>query len=166
MVPLLAEAYREIASSDAVADISYETTWSVDRFIGGSAAAFTDSMMVSLKEARPSDFDRRVTTVGPHRDEPVLLLEGYDSRIHGSQGEQRTLALAIKLAAHRLIAEATGAPPVLLLDDVFSELDPDRSIALAGALPADTQTIVTSARPDELPVGGVVWTVDGGLKRE
>jgi len=166
MVPLLGEAYMEIASSDAAADIYYEATWPVDRFIGGSAAAFTDSMMVSLKESRPSDFDRRITTVGPHRDEPVLLLEGYDSRIHGSQGEQRTLALAIKLAAHRLIAEATGAPPVLLLDDVFSELDPGRSTALAGALPVDTQTIVTSARPDEVPVGGVVWTVDGGLKRE
>jgi DNA replication and repair protein RecF len=76
------------------------------------------------------------------------------------------LALAIKLAAHRLVADATGAPPVLLLDDVFSELDPDRSEALAGALPEKTQTIVTSARPDEVPVGGVVWTVDGGLRRE
>ncbi|HUF94850.1 MAG TPA: DNA replication/repair protein RecF [Acidimicrobiia bacterium] len=166
MGPLLAEAYKEIARSDAGAEISYETTWPVDRFIGGSAAAFTDSMIVGLKEARPSDFDRRVTTVGPHRDEPVLLLESYDSRIHGSQGEQRTLALAIKLAAHRLVADATGAPPVLLLDDVFSELDPDRSEALASALPEKTQTIVTSARPDEVPVGGVVWTVDGGLKRE
>jgi DNA replication and repair protein RecF len=75
------------------------------------------------------------------------------------------MALAIKLAAHRLIAEATGAPPVLLLDDVFSELDPERSVALAGALPADTQTLITSARPDEVPVGGVIWTVDGGLAR-
>jgi recombinational DNA repair ATPase RecF len=54
---------------------------------------------------------------------------------------------------------------VLLLDDVFSELDPERSVALAGALPADTQTLITSARPDEVPVGGVIWTVDGGLAR-
>jgi DNA replication and repair protein RecF len=137
----------------------------VDRFIGGSAAAFTESMTTSLKESRPADFERRMTTVGPHRDEPVLVLDEHDSRVHGSQGEQRTMALAIKLAAHRLIAEATGAPPVLLLDDVFSELDPERSVALAGALPADTQTLITSARPDEVPVGGVIWTVDGGLAR-
>ncbi|MEX1037804.1 MAG: DNA replication/repair protein RecF [Acidimicrobiia bacterium] len=167
MTPLLAAAYREISNSESSAvDIRYETTWPVDRFIGGSAAAFTESMIGSLKESRHSDFERRVTTVGPHRDEPVLILDNHDVRVHGSQGEQRTMALAIKLAAHRLIADATGAPPVLLLDDVFSELDPERSAALAGALPADTQTLVTSARPDEVPVVGVVWTVDGGLHRE
>lgn len=166
MIPLLAAAYREISSSEAAVDIRYAATWPVDRFIGGSAPAFTESMMGSLKESRHSDFERRVTTVGPHRDEPVLILDDHDSRVHGSQGEQRTLALAIKLAAHRLIAEATGAPPVLLLDDVFSELDPERSAALAGALPDDTQTLVTSARPDEVPVGGVVWAVNGGLHRE
>jgi DNA replication and repair protein RecF len=165
MIPLLTAAYREISSSEAGVDIRYETAWPVDRFIGGSAAAFTESMTTSLKDSRPADFERRITTVGPHRDEPVLVLDGHDSRVHGSQGEQRTMALAIKLAAHRLIAEATGAPPVLLLDDVFSELDPERSVALAGALPADTQTLITSARPDEVPVGGVIWTVDGGLAR-
>lgn len=165
VVPLLTAAYREIASSEAGIDIRYETAWPVDRFIGGSAAAFTESMMASLKESRSADFERRITTVGPHRDEPVLVLEGHDARIHGSQGEQRTMALAIKLAAHRLIADATGAPPVLLLDDVFSELDPKRSDALAAALPADTQTLITSARPDEVPLGGIIWTVDGGLTR-
>lgn len=165
MIPLLTAAYREISSSEADVDIRYETTWPIDRFVGGSAAAFTESMITSLRESRPADLERRITTVGPHRDEPVLVLDGHDSRVHGSQGEQRTMALAIKLAAHRLIAEATGVPPVLLLDDVFSELDPERSAALAGALPADTQTLVTSARPDEVPVGGVVWTVDGGLAR-
>ena len=165
MVPLLSAAYRDIASSEADVDIRYETAWPVDRFVGGSAAAFTESMIASLKESRAADFERRITTVGPHRDEPVFSLDGHDSRVHGSQGEQRTMALAIKLAAHRLIAEATGAPPVLLLDDVFSELDPERSVALAGALPGDTQTLISSARPDELPVGGVIWTVDGGLTR-
>ncbi len=165
MIPLLTGAYREIASSESSIDIRYETAWPADRFIGGSAAAFTESMISSLKESRLADFERRITTVGPHRDEPVLVLDDHDSRVHGSQGEQRTMALAIKLAAHRLIAEATGAPPVLLLDDVFSELDPERSTALAGALPADTQTLITSARPDEVPVGGVIWRVDGRLTR-
>lgn len=75
------------------------------------------------------------------------------------------MALALKLAAHRLIAEATDSPPILLLDDVFSELDPKRSQALAGSLPSDTQTLITSARPDEVPVGGLVWKVDGGLHK-
>lgn len=164
--PLLASSYREISSSDSTSGISYVASWPTDIFVGGSAAAFTDGMIEGLKEARPGDYERRVTTVGPHRDEPILLLEGYDSRIHGSQGEQRTMALAIKLAAHRLIAEASDSPPVLLLDDVFSELDPKRSAALAASLPGDTQTLITSARPDEVPVGGTTWAVGDGLRRQ
>jgi DNA replication and repair protein RecF len=75
------------------------------------------------------------------------------------------MALAVKLAAHRLIADATDTPPLLILDDVFSELDPRRSNALAKSLPGDTQTLISSARPDEVPLGGVVWTVDGGVDR-
>jgi DNA replication and repair protein RecF len=103
-----------------------------------------------------------MTTVGPHRDEPGFLIEGHDARIHGSQGEQRTMALAVKLAAHRAIAQLVGEPPVLLLDDVFSELDMSRAKALAGALPDDTQTVITSARPEDVPVGGSVWQVADG----
>ncbi len=164
--PLLASAYREISGSETVASVDYLGSWPAEPFIGGSGPAFTETMIQSLGEARARDYERRVTTVGPHRDDPVLLLDGHDSRVHGSQGEQRTMALAIKIASHRLIAEATDSPPILLLDDVFSELDPQRSQALAAALPGDTQTIVTSARPDELPVGGVVWRVDGGLHRD
>lgn len=76
------------------------------------------------------------------------------------------MALAVKLAAHRLIADVTQSPPVLLLDDVFSELDPRRSAALARSLPGDTQTLITSARPDEVPLGGAIWSVDGGVERK
>lgn len=163
--PKLEVAYRDIARSDAVATIDYMPSWEIESFLGGGAADFTEAMIESFRGARRSDYERRLTTVGPQRDEPVLLLDGHDSRVHGSQGEQRTMALAVKLAAHRLIADATGAAPVLLLDDVFSELDPERSHALAASLPDDTQTVITSARPNEVPVGGVVWNVDGGLSR-
>jgi DNA replication and repair protein RecF len=75
------------------------------------------------------------------------------------------MALAVKLAAHRAVALVIGEPPVLLLDDVFSELDPKRGTALAGALPADTQTLITSARPEDVPVSGTVWDVGGGQVR-
>ncbi|MDH3189977.1 MAG: DNA replication/repair protein RecF [Acidimicrobiia bacterium] len=165
ILPRLESAYRDIARSPVSAGIAYAPSWPAETFLGGAAADFTEAMIQGLKVVRRSDYERRVTTVGPHRDEPSLLLDGHDSRIHGSQGEQRTMALAIKLAAHRLIAEATGAAPILLLDDVFSELDPDRSQALAASLPADTQTLITSARPDEVPLGGVIWTVEGGVTR-
>ena len=103
--------------------------------------------------------------MGPHRDDPVFSLGRRDARTQASQGEQRTLALATKLAAHRAIAESISEAPVLLLDDVFSELDPDRSSALAGALPGDTQTLVTTARPEDVPMSGEMWSVvEGGLR--
>ncbi len=165
IAPKLESSYRDIARSDAVAAIEYLPSWEIETFLGGGAADFTEAMIESFSSARRADYERRLTTVGPQRDEPLLLLEGHDSRIHGSQGEQRTMALAVKLAAHRLIADATDAAPILLLDDVFSELDPERSDALAESLPVDTQTVITSARPNEVPVGGVVWNVDGGLTR-
>ena len=81
---------------------------------------------------------------GPHRDEWRLLVGGLESRTHASQGEQRTLALALRLGGHRLCAELTGSSPVLFLDDVFSELDDQRAVALVAHLDAG-QTLVTTA---------------------
>jgi DNA replication and repair protein RecF len=75
------------------------------------------------------------------------------------------MALAVKLASHRAVADVIGEPPVLLLDDVFSELDPERAGALAKALPPDTQTLITSARPEDVPIAGSVWRVGEGVHR-
>ena len=75
------------------------------------------------------------------------------------------MALAAKLAAHGAVADMVGAPPVLLLDDVFSELDGDRSAALAKSLPDDTQTLITSARPEDIPISGSLWHVGEGVTR-
>ena len=132
MQPVLADAYDALARQPALATAGYEAAWR-DR---GLAAA--------LAEARAADVRRGVCTVGPHRDEVVLALGDRLARTHASQGEQRTLALALRLASHRVVTEATGTPPVLLLDDVFSELDPGRSGALLANLPAG-QTLLTTA---------------------
>jgi DNA replication and repair protein RecF len=75
------------------------------------------------------------------------------------------MALAVKLAAHRAVASAVGESPILLLDDVFSELDPERAKALADALPDETQTMITSARPEDVPISGSVWRVGEGVAR-
>jgi DNA replication and repair protein RecF len=75
-----------------------------------------------------------------------LTLDGLPGRSHASQGEQRSLALALQLAAHQLATERLGSAPLLLLDDVFSELDPQRSKALLAGLPAG-QTLLTTALP-------------------
>ncbi|MFM8237566.1 MAG: DNA replication and repair protein RecF, partial [Actinomycetota bacterium] len=98
----------------------------------------------ALVRTRRAEIDRGLTLVGPHRDEWRLVIGGLDSRYQASQGEQRTLALALRLAGHRVVAEVTGAAPVLLLDDVFSELDPLRSAALVRELPTG-QTLLTTA---------------------
>jgi DNA replication and repair protein RecF len=89
-----------------------------------------------------------VSTVGPHRDELLMSINGLPSRTHASQGEQRTLALALRLAGHRLVTERTGSAPVLVLDDVLSELDDHRATSLLGHLPAG-QVVITTA--SELP---------------
>jgi DNA replication and repair protein RecF len=162
LTPLLDIAYQEISSDEEGAGLGYEASWGSGLRADRSAAEYADLLAEALVSARPGDYQRRVTTVGPHRDDPVLSIVGRDSRTHSSQGEQRSLALAIKLAAHRAVAEAVGEPPVLLLDDVFSELDPERAAALTKALPAGAQTVITSARPDEVPVPGSVWQVEPG----
>jgi DNA replication and repair protein RecF len=73
-----------------------------------------------------------------------MSIGGLPARTHASQGEQRTLALALRLAAHRLVAERAGSTPVLVLDDVLSELDPRRSTALLRHLP-EGQVVLTTA---------------------
>jgi len=93
-----------------------------------------------------------VTLVGPHRDDVQLALDGLDARTQASQGEQRSLALALRLAGHTVVTELAGTPPVLLLDDVFSELDTRRANALVTLLPAG-QTLLTTAT--SLPEGVV-----------
>lgn len=103
-----------------------------------------DGLANAFRSGRDDDLRRGLTLVGPHRDDVVVTLDGLPSRTHASQGEQRCLALALRLAGHRLVTEVRGDPPILILDDVFSELDHGRAAALLMALPAG-QTFITSA---------------------
>ena len=98
----------------------------------------------ALERRRRAEIDRGLTLVGPHRDELHLMIDGLDARHQASQGEQRTLALALRLAGHLVVRELAGAAPVLLLDDVFSELDAQRAAALVRNLPPG-QTLLTTA---------------------
>jgi DNA replication and repair protein RecF len=132
--PMMIEAYEQLAGEPVAVELCYEPAWRRS----GLAAA--------LAAARADDVRRGVSTVGPHRDELEIGLAGLPARTHASQGEQRTLALAMRLAAHRLVAERTGSTPVLVLDDVLSELDPERATALLGHLPPG-QVVITSASP-------------------
>ena len=111
------------------------------------------SLSDALRDARADDLRRGLSTVGPHRDDLSLQVGELPARTHASQGEQRSLALALRLAGHDLVTERTGSAPILLLDDVFSELDPVRSEALLACLPAG-QAVITTA--GDVPPGAAI----------
>lgn len=165
LAPYFEQAYREISGTPAALSISYQSEWGASDDAGVGAADQAGTMAEAISSRRRHDIERRVTSVGPHRDDPVLLLDGHDVRVHGSQGEQRTTALALRLAVHQSVTDRLGSPPILLLDDVFSELDEGRARRLAAALPG-AQTMISSARPEDVPVRGRRWRVGEGKLAE
>ena len=140
LMPGVAAAYDELASEASDVTAFYDRSWG------------QESLAEGVADARDHDVRRGTTSVGPHRDDVSFRVNGFDSRVEASQGEQRTLALALRMAGHRLVADQLGESPLLLLDDVLSELDPDRARILLATLPPG-QTIITSA--SELPAGTV-----------
>jgi DNA replication and repair protein RecF len=104
-----------------------------------------------LAAALERDLERGATSLGPHLDDVVLEADGRDLRSFGSQGEQRLALLALLLAEAETIADRTGVPPLLLLDDVLSELDPDRRRILAARVSGVGQALVTATDAAMLP---------------
>ena len=102
-----------------------------------------------LKQNRIKDIDRGVTSVGPHRDDFLVLINNVDTKIYGSQGQQRTAVLTIKFSSLKIIKELTGENPVLLLDDVLSELDFSRKKYILSTI-GGLQTIITCTGIDDL----------------
>lgn len=99
----------------------------------------------ALADSMPADLAARVTTRGPHRDDFTVLLGGQPAAFFGSEGQQRTLALALKLAQARLLRSLASSAPVLLVDDIFGELDPSRRNRFLQALPQDSQVFITTS---------------------
>jgi DNA replication and repair protein RecF len=112
-----------------------------------------DHIRRALEAAFERDVRRGVTTIGPHRDDLQLQLDGRDLRTYGSAGQQRTAAVALRLLEAESLRAATGTPPLTLFDDVFAELDrgrQERLLALIAAAPAG-QAIVAAPRESEVP---------------
>jgi DNA replication and repair protein RecF len=158
------ETYSQIAGRFTAVTLGYESDWGGGLDASTPPSEWTDSLMATLERRRRVDFELRTTGAGPHRDDPALWLAERPARHQASQGEQRTLALALRLASHRAIADHVGEAPVLLLDDVYSELDPDRSSSLSAVLP-EAQIFITTTRTEEVPVSGKTWRVDPGTVR-
>ncbi len=134
--PLVRRSYARLADAAALhgratVTVTYQPSWD-------------GPLSEALLAARDDDIRRGVSTVGPHRDELGLAVGGLPARTHASQGEQRSVALALRLAGHHLVTGRIASAPILLLDDVFSELDGDRSAALLDDLPAG-QAFLTTA---------------------
>jgi len=157
--PALSGFYGEVPGRGA------EVTWSYAAAGIGSATQddaeveLADRLKEALGEARKVDMERRSTSVGPHRDEIVFSLGDRDIRTRASQGEQRAVAVGLRVAAYDLLRAQRRTAPVLVLDDVFSELDVERGAHLVTRLP-EGQVFVSTAREEDVPVHGARWVVE------
>ncbi len=144
LVPTVAQAYEMLALDARPVTATYVSGAAPVPLTAADADMIEAQLRDALERRRRAEIERGITLVGPHRDELQLMIDGLDARYQASQGEQRTLALALRLAGHLVVRELAGAAPVLLLDDVFSELDANRAAALVRNLPPG-QTLLTTA---------------------
>ena len=163
LTPRVELAYRHLAGRDDAVDIAY-----VSSVVGPGAAdpdpaKLAQALRERLVADRAPEVERGLTLSGPHRDDLALGLRGLPARTHASHGEAWSLALALRLGSHRLLAEE-GEEPVLLMDDVFAELDRQRRDRVAEAALQAEQTIVTAAVAEELPAAldATVFHVEPG----
>ena len=145
LAPLASEACRAISGESL--EISY---------LPGAARPMKEALEVSRSE----EIRLRQTRVGPQRDDLGLQLDGIPAGSFASEGQRRTIALALKLAVAGLLTRINGVAPLLLLDDIFGELDPGRRDALLAGMPSDAQAILTTA-----DLGGIVLPSDSQVHR-
>ena len=139
-------AHREISGKNETLGLE---------FAPGNAEDFA----ADLARTRAQEMRLRQTVVGPHRDDVTLLVDAKPAAQYASEGQQRTVALALKIAQARVFAAEEGAAPLLLIDDIFGELDPARRNRLLESLPRDAQKLVTATAMQwrETPVEGPVF---------
>ncbi len=163
LLPYARKRFEEIAGRGTL-ELNYASSWLGEKAEAAVVAVSVDEVMLQdrlrarMDQLRRAELERGMSLVGPQRDDVVVRLSSgasnqvLDARTFASQGDQRTAALALKLAEHDLLSEALDDHPILLLDDVFSELDPKRRGWLATAVKGMSQTLITSAEagPDDI----------------
>ena len=149
--PFALQAHTEIGGSNEALDL---------QFAPGNSLDFA----ADLTASRAQESRLRQTIVGPHRDDITLLVDGMPAAQYASEGQQRTIALALKIAQARVFAAEGGALPLLLIDDIFGELDPPRRNRLLRSLPADAQKLVTATSMtwQEEQTSGPVYVLSRG----
>lgn len=164
LAPLVDKAYGTIAGHPG-ASLEYRPSCALES--ATSADDLEAALAAALAQSRPEEVERGVTLVGPHRDDLLLAID-YGSgplpaKGYASHGESWSFALAVKLAAYELL-RSDGIEPVLLLDDVFAELDSSRRAHLVSVASAAEQVLITAAVAADVPteLGGVRYTVTKG----
>ena len=155
--PLVDKAYQAVAESSFAsagpAAIDYRSSLGEDVPLVADRDMLAAAMLNQISEVRKAELERGITLVGPHRDELVLKLGPLPAKGYASHGESWSFALALKLAAYDLLRAETdaGGEPVLVLDDVFAELDDHRRARLAAMVAGAEQVLVTAAVPGDVP---------------
>ena len=177
LAPYVASAYDEVAGGSGPAEVTYscsldnamrDTTRDPVQLPEGEPAAevLEAALLSELARLRPQEVERGVTLAGPHRDDLVLALGGRPAKGYASHGESWSYALALRLASYELLA-SDGAEPVLILDDVFAELDTARRSRLAAVAGKAEQVLVTAAVAADVPeeLQGARYDVADGVVR-
>lgn len=183
LLPLADKAYEQLAPGGGPLGLAYKSSAAAEAVgeaggAGGSGAgpgaaadgggartreALYEVLLAALADARKQEIERGVTLVGPHRDDMTLRLGDLPAKGYASHGESWSYALALRLASYELL-RSEGAEPVLILDDVFAELDARRRERLAELVAPGEQVLVTAAVDDDVPgvLVGTRFTVSGG----
>jgi DNA replication and repair protein RecF len=168
--PYLAKAYDEVSAAQSDARVAYRS--SVREVAAGAIAAgevpelddLRAELLATLEEVRDREVERGVSLVGPHRDDLVLSLGDLPAKGYASHGESWSFALGLKLAAYQLLRHDLGEDPVLILDDVFAELDAGRRERLAAMVADCEQVLITAAVDADVPTSlmGTTYAVTLG----
>lgn len=156
------EIYAGLSQKSETLDLLYEST------VSRQEDCTEESFLEKLSAAEKSDLATGYTSVGPHRDDMEILINGISARLYGSQGQQRSAVLALKLAEAAVLEEITGEKPVILLDDVMSELDRNRQDFLLNQI-LDRQIFITCCDPGSiahLQKGRLFFVEKGSVQQE
>jgi DNA replication and repair protein RecF len=178
LAPYVASAYTQVSDNQGPAAIAYRSSLAGNEEEPGQELtgpngrpdreALAARLLAAMGRLRRAELERGISLVGPHRDDLVLSLGPMPAKGYASHGESWSYALALRLASYELLRSDLGEDPVLVLDDVFAELDTGRRERLAQLVSGAEQVLVTAAVPDDVPAGlagGQVDVLAGEVRR-
>jgi DNA replication and repair protein RecF len=157
LTPYLTTAYDEVSAGTSDVRMAYRSSLREEMSAAIAQGAVPeleelyDELLASLEAVRVNEIERGISLVGPHRDDVVLTLGQLPAKGYASHGESWSFALGLRLAAYQLLRHDLGEDPVLILDDVFAELDSGRRERLAALITDCEQVLITAAVPEDVP---------------